>query len=69
MPASSEAPAYHGTTIILLNPTKADFTVDGNGENIYLSSDTPISSFVLGTGESCTLMYMDTEYPGWYELS
>jgi hypothetical protein len=69
LPASSEFP-NSGTTIILLNPTKGNFTINGNGEDIYLSTDIPVTFFVLGFGESTTLIYKygGTAYPGWYEL-
>jgi hypothetical protein len=71
LPATSEMDgmADPDLTIILVNPTKANFTIDGNGEDIYLSASVPVSSFVLGPGESCTLHYLASPYPAWYELS
>lgn len=69
LPATSDMVDDAESVIILLNPTKANFTIDGNGEDIYLNTSVPVSSFVLSWGESATLYYSAAPYPGWYELS
>lgn len=69
LPTDANMNSYLDATIILVNPTKANFTIDTNSINAYLNTASPVTSFILGEGDSCTLIYIDHgTNPGWYRI-
>jgi len=69
LPTNNELSSYN-YLIYLFNPTKCNFTIAGNGNDIYLNNTTPVSSFVLTHAQSCVLIwrYGGLTTTGWYKL-
>lgn len=69
LPTFAELDTYN-YLIYLFNPTKCNFTIDGNSNDIYLNNTTPVSSFVLTHAQSCVLIWRNGggTYAGWYKI-
>jgi hypothetical protein len=69
LPSDAQMNSYQDATIILVNPTKANFTINSNSVPVYLKSSSSVTSFVIGEGYAYTLIYIDHgTNPGWYQI-